>query len=251
MRNKKTLGVPKSGQHNTGPQRERNSLHEERRESNSKASSSKSNLPKDRSRKGTDGPKFCELCHCWCSATGWETHVAGIRHRRAKLSQQVHGDSNHLVVSIFENLPQGQQPGPNNQYRSKDPVYKAAMDAEQQAKHAKSHAAGAGASTSSQSTSTSTGRPIDVNRLQSMLLRELVHFSGMGALYHKAAEKLHSTCLQKVCGAAWLHGVMVLQTHLSWAVYLICYGITMDQWSTASHHTMHVVLLLASMHVPF
>jgi hypothetical protein len=57
----------------------------------------------------------CEACRAWVpSSPGlWETHIAGIRHRRQVLSLREHGQRGRLVVSKFEPLPGGELSSPH------------------------------------------------------------------------------------------------------------------------------------------
>lgn len=61
-----------------------------------------SSLPSNRS---TSKALHCSVCDVWVPKKGdiWEIHIAGLRHRREKLSLDIHGERGHVVVSQFEN----------------------------------------------------------------------------------------------------------------------------------------------------
>ena len=54
----------------------------------------------------------CTACDCWVPRRqgDWETHLAGIRHRRQVLSLQVTGERGNLVLSTFESAPGPSEP---------------------------------------------------------------------------------------------------------------------------------------------
>ncbi|KAF8054609.1 hypothetical protein HT031_006967 [Scenedesmus sp. PABB004] len=70
-------------------------------------------------RSSGGGARRCDVCGCVVPAgiAAWETHVAGIRHRRNAASVRVCGEPGHAVVSAFEALD-----APPPRYRGRDEV---------------------------------------------------------------------------------------------------------------------------------
>lgn len=66
-------------------------------------------IPSDRS---SSRVLHCDACDVWVPRRpgDWETHIAGIRHRRQMLSLREHGERGHLVQSVFESAPHEQPP---------------------------------------------------------------------------------------------------------------------------------------------
>lgn len=64
-----------------------------------------SRKPDRPSNKSTPRIWHCSTCNVWLPAKGnaWTTHIQGIRHRRERLSLELHGKHGCLVISTFEN----------------------------------------------------------------------------------------------------------------------------------------------------
>eukprot|EP00879_Flechtneria_rotunda_P006604 GHRR01006939.1.p1 GENE.GHRR01006939.1~~GHRR01006939.1.p1 ORF type:complete len:277 (+),score=117.64 GHRR01006939.1:851-1681(+) len=147
------------------------------------------------SHKVAGSTRRCDICECLVpdGDQAWQTHTAGIRHRRNAASCKVYGEPGHLVVSAFEHVD---VPASSN-YVGKDNVLLATKHQQAATPAAGSQSAAAAGGVNRRQVAVGPGsKHALLQQLQRQVTKQLAYQVGVNTLYSSALERFTLPALE-------------------------------------------------------